>query len=87
MVSYYEIGSFKECSPQKVNNYQILACMQVFTYKFDKVRYLFKVKVRFIICRDQQRKGAVKNTYASTLAGKLFQTLIIITTRFDIKLI
>jgi len=52
MVSYCEMGSFEECSLQKANNHQILACMWVFIYKFDKVRYLLKVKVRLIICGD-----------------------------------
>jgi len=87
MASHREMGSFEECSPQKANNHQILACMWVFTYKFDKVGYLLKVKARLVVRGDQQRKGAVENTYASTLAGKSFRTLITIAARFDMELI
>jgi hypothetical protein len=64
----------------------ILDCMWVYVYKFDKHGRLVKCKARLVIRGDQQSKTA-QNTYASTLAGRSFQSVMAIAARFDLELI
>ena len=40
------------------------------------------MKARLVVRGDQQVKGALENTYASTLTGKSFRTLVAIAARF-----
>src|SRR5271156_4515611 len=61
--------------------------MWVYVYKFDKHGKLVKCKARLVIRGDQQAKGNQEATYASTLAGRSFRTLMAIAARFDLELI
>ena len=65
---------------------QILDCMWVYVYKFDKHGRLLKCKARLVVRGDQQARTK-QNTYASTLAGRSFRTLMAIATRFDLEMI
>ena len=65
---------------------QLLDCMWVYIYKFDKHGYLQKCKARLVVRGDQQDKFST-DTYASTLAARSFRTLIAIAARFDLELI
>jgi hypothetical protein len=56
----------------------ILDCMWVYVYKFNKHRYLKKCKAQLVVRGDQQAKSAQENTYISTLAGRLFRSLMAI---------
>lgn len=64
----------------------ILDSMWVYVYKFDKHGRLVKCKARLVIRGDQQSKTA-QNTYASTLAGRSFRSVMAIAARFDLELI
>ena len=68
---------------------ELLDCMWVYVYKFDKHRRLVKCKARLVIRGDQQAKGNLSDqaTYASTLAGRSFRTIMAIAARFDLELI
>ena len=59
----------------------------MYIYKFDKHRRLVKCKARLVIRGDQQEKSGNESTYASTLAGCSFRTLMSITARFDLELL
>ncbi len=87
--SYVEIRSQTEISScnKCVRGYQVLNCRQVYVYKFDKYRRFVKAKARLVVRGDQQLRGAAKNNYIATLAGRLFRTVIAIATRFNLELL
>lgn len=66
---------------------QVLDCMWVNVYKFDKHGRFNKCKARLVVRGDQQARSQNHETYAATLAGRSFRTLIAIATRFDLELI
>ncbi|RYC76661.1 hypothetical protein BFJ63_vAg20462, partial [Fusarium oxysporum f. sp. narcissi] len=66
---------------------QVLGCMWVYVYKFDKHGRFQKCKARLVVRGDQQAKGRLQETYAATLAGRSFRTLIAIAARFDLEMV
>jgi hypothetical protein len=87
--SHEQMGSWIEipsCDP-RIRNSQVLDCMWVYVYKTDKQGYLRKCKARLVVRGDQQQKSTTEETYASTLAGKSFRTLMAISARFDLELL
>ena len=80
MNSWLEVGIFN------AKGHKILECMWVYTYKFDKQRRLQKCKARLVIRGDQQARSN-EDTYAATLAGKSFRTLLAIAAKADLDLI
>ncbi|KAL1989429.1 hypothetical protein VTN49DRAFT_7332 [Thermomyces lanuginosus] len=87
--SHSEMGSWIEVSinDPSVQGYQILDCGWVYSYKFDKHGYLIKVKARLVVRGNQQRKNLDESTYAATLAGRSFRTMMAIAARFDLDLL
>jgi hypothetical protein len=65
-------------------NAEILPLMWVFTYKFDEDGYLYKFKARLVVRGDLQRDYG--DTYAATLAAKIFRCLIALAAAFDLEL-
>jgi hypothetical protein len=63
---------------------EILPLMWVFTYKFDEDGYLYKFKARLVVRGDLQQNYG--NTYAATLAAKIFRCLIALAAAFDLEL-
>jgi Reverse transcriptase (RNA-dependent DNA polymerase) len=55
----------------------------VFTYKLDKEGYLVKYKARIVVRGDLQPRTD-EETYAATLAARIFRLLIVITAYFDL---
>ncbi|KAI7772858.1 hypothetical protein LA080_001633, partial [Diaporthe eres] len=66
---------------------QILDCMWVYIYKFNKHGIFEKCKARLVVRGDQQARGQTQETYAATLAGRSFRTLIAIAAKFNLELI
>ena len=66
---------------------QIIACMWVYVYKFDKHGRFKKCKARLVVRGDQEAKSQTEDTYAATLAGRSFRVLMAIAARFDLELI
>lgn len=66
---------------------QVLDCMWVYIYKFDKHGRFRACKARLVVRGDQQTKAIHEETYAATLAGRSFRTLMAIAARFDLELI
>ncbi|KAG5809387.1 hypothetical protein H9Q74_014263 [Fusarium xylarioides] len=87
--SHKQMGSWLEISKldSRIGGSQVLDCMWVFTYKFDKHGYLQKCKARLVVRGDQQYKSSTDDTYAATLAGKSFRTLIAIAAKYDLELL
>lgn len=56
----------------------------IFTYKFDDAGFLSKFKARICVRGDQQPKSD-RETYAATLAGRLFRVLMAIAARWDLE--
>ena len=83
MKSWYEVSA-KE--PRKTGK-QILDCMWVYIYKTDSNNRFQKCKARLVVRGDQQQLGLKNETYAATLAGRSFRTLMAISARFDLDLI
>jgi hypothetical protein len=79
--------SWVEIKAKQVQGRQILDCMWVYTYKFDKHARFQKCKARLVVRGDQQAKGRAEDTYAATLAGRSFRTLISIAARFDLEMV
>ena len=57
--------------------------MWVFTYKFDKDGYLLKYKARLVVRGDLQAQYG--DTYAATLAARLFRALMALACAFSLK--
>ena len=83
MKSWLEIGS----RDPRVKGHKVLDCKWVYVYKFDKHGRFQKAKARLVVRGDQQAKSPTENTYAATLAGRSFRTIIAIAARFDLELI
>ena len=83
MKSWLEIGS----RDPRVKGHRVLDCKWVYIYKFDKHGRFLKTKARLVVRGDQQAKSLTESTYAATLAGRSFRTLIAIAARFDLELI
>ena len=66
---------------------QVLDCMWVYTYKYNKAGWLEKCKARLVVRGDQQMRVNEADTYAATLAGRSFKALLAIATRFDLEMI
>jgi hypothetical protein len=61
---------------------EVLPLMWVFAYKFDQNGYLSKTKARIVVRGDLQTQWG--DTYAATLAARVFRALIAIATRFGL---
>ncbi|KAL9572097.1 hypothetical protein ACKAV7_003814 [Fusarium commune] len=87
--SHKQMESWTEIARRdsRVGNSEVLDCMWVFTYKFDKHGYLRKCKARLVVRGDQQKRSSTDETYAATLAGKSFRTLLAIAARHDLELL
>ena len=85
--SHEEMKSWIEVNRSSLQKkVQILDCMWVYVYKFDKHGRFVKCKARLVVRGDQQARSK-QNTYASTLAGRSFRTLVAIAARFDLEMI
>ena len=60
--------------------------MWAYTYKFDKVEWFTKYKVKFIIKGDQQKKINGMDIYAAILVGRNFKVLLVIIVKFNLEL-
>ncbi|KAF4474070.1 Retrovirus-related Pol polyprotein from transposon TNT [Colletotrichum fructicola Nara gc5] len=87
--SHSEMRSWIEINRQdsRAKDCQVLDCMWVYVYKFDKHGRFQKGKARLVVRGDQQAKPVNEETYAATLAGRSFRTLMAIAARFDLELI
>jgi hypothetical protein len=61
---------------------EILPLMWIFTYKFDEDGYLYKFKARLVVRGDLQDDWG--ETYAATLAARVFRLLIALAAAFDL---
>jgi hypothetical protein len=84
--SHDQMQSWREVPRTVAQGKQILGCMWVYVYKTDKHGYFVKCKARLVVRGDQQRWSAGEETYAATLAGRSFRTLMSIAARFDLEL-
>ncbi|EED23215.1 conserved hypothetical protein [Talaromyces stipitatus ATCC 10500] len=66
---------------------QVLDCMWVYVYKFDKHGRLAKCKARIVVRGDQQVGLHQSDTYAATLAARSFRTFMVIAARFDLEML
>lgn len=70
----------------KLTGQQILDCMWVYTYKFNKHNVFEKCKARLVVRGDQQRNITSQDTYAATLASRSFRLLMSIAAKYDMEL-
>jgi hypothetical protein len=70
--SHAQIQTWTEVSKTDpaVKDHQMLDCMWVYVYKFDKHGRLAKCKARLVVRGDQQAKSTIGDTYAATLAAR-----------------
>jgi len=86
--SHAEMHSWTEILRSSIpKKLQVLDCMWVYVYKFDKHGRFIKCKARLVVRGDQQARSNKQDTYAATLAGRSFRTLIAIAARFDLELL
>ncbi|KAF4429175.1 Retrovirus-related Pol polyprotein from transposon TNT 1-94 [Colletotrichum fructicola] len=79
----FEVTRLEDVDQQK---HRILPLRWVLTYKFDKHNRLVKFKARICVRGDLQPMSGME-TYASTLAGTSFRTLMAVTARFNLETI
>ena len=75
-------GCFETTSVADVDS-QVLPLMWVFTYKFDEDGLLYKYKARLVVRGDLQDDWG--DTYAATLAARVFRFLMALTAAFGLK--
>jgi len=63
----------------------VLPLLWVFTYKFDTDGYLVKYKARICVRGNLQPQSNLQDTYAATLAAKVFRFLMAIIAYFDLE--
>ncbi|KAK6218078.1 reverse transcriptase domain protein [Colletotrichum tabaci] len=82
----WQKGTFELSRLEDVNRelFRILPLKWVFTYKTNKHGYLQRFKARICVCGDLQPLNGME-TYASTLAGRSFRSLMAIVARFDLE--
>jgi hypothetical protein len=78
-------GTFEEMAIKDTNNAYIIPNMWVYTYKFDTDGFLERYKARLVIRGDLTR-SIYEDTYAATLASRVFQCLIAIAAFFGLEL-
>ncbi|EFQ91755.1 hypothetical protein PTT_11311 [Pyrenophora teres f. teres 0-1] len=88
LVSHHQMNSWSEIPIKKTkqSGQQILDCMWVYTYKFDKHHRLLKCKARLVVRGDQQRNITAQDTYTATLASRSFRILTAIAAKHDLEL-
>ncbi|KAJ8131105.1 hypothetical protein O1611_g2520 [Lasiodiplodia mahajangana] len=84
--SHKEMASWSEVDQRIAYGKLTLDCMWVYVYKFNKHGYFIKCKARLVVRGDQQPYSSTEETYASTLAGRSFRTLMAIAAKFDLEL-
>ena len=77
-------GTFDECPVAGILLF-ILPLMWVFTYKLDEDGYLLKYKARLVVRGDLQILQ-FKDTYAATLAARVFRALMAIAAYFNLNI-
>ena len=68
-----------------INDSTVLPVMWVFTYKFDEDGYLIKYKARLVV-RGDLHQNQKEDTYAATLATRVFRTLMSVAAHFDLDI-
>ena len=86
LASHQQMSSWKEIPRASAGDAQVLNCMWVYVYKYDKHGYLQKCKARLVVRGDQEAKNE-EETYAATLAGRSLRTLIALAAKHDLELI
>jgi hypothetical protein len=76
--------TFKPVRRDSVASNQILPLKWVFTYKFDQDGYIQKFKARIVVRGDLQRVFQFLDSYAATLAARVFRVLMAIAAFFDL---
>jgi len=77
-------GTFETIPKEEVYNEQILPLKWVFKYKFNSDGYLQKLKAQLCVHRDLQITK--EETYAATLAARIFRALMAIAAAFDLEI-
>lgn len=75
-------GTFE--SVKRTSSLDVIPVTWVFTYKFDTDGYLVKFKARLCVRGDLQRLSE-KDTYAATLAAKIFRAMMAIVAAFNLE--
>ena len=78
-------GTFEEVAIKDTNSAYIIPNMWVYTYKFDTDGFLERYKARLVIRGDLTR-SIYEDTYAATLASRVFRCLIAISAFFGLEL-
>jgi hypothetical protein len=78
-------GTFEEVAIKDTNNAYIIPNMWVYTYKLDTDGFLERYKARLVIRGDLTR-SIYEDTYAATLAIRVFRCLIAIAAYFGMEL-
>jgi hypothetical protein len=80
--SHADSQSWIEVAKASAKGRRVLGCHWVYVYKLDKHGRFVKIKARLVIRGDQQAIDG-RETYAATLAGMSFRTLMALANRFD----
>ena len=69
---------------QKTSDITVIPLTWVFTYKLDTNGYLVKFKARICVRGDLQPRND-RDTYAATLAARIFRALMAMTAAYDLE--
>jgi hypothetical protein len=88
LASHHQMKPWREVSYSSIKQtgQQILDCMWVYTYKFNKHYQFIKCKTRLVVRGDQQKHISSQDTYAATLASQSFCMLMAIAAKYNLEL-
>ena len=78
-------GTWNAVKLDLIKGAQVLPVMWVFTYKFDKGGHLLKYKAR-LVARGDLHINQREETYAATLAARVFRSLMAIAAHFNLDI-
>jgi hypothetical protein len=84
--SHKPMATWSKIARKDADGAQILDCMWVYVYKFDKHGKLLKCKARLVVRGDQQNGINHGDTYAATLAMRSFRTFMAICAKFGLEM-
>lgn len=79
-------GTFEPVLEKTAAKAFVLLVKWVFTYKLDEDSYLLKYKARLVVRGDLQKNSMFSETYAATLAARIFRFLMALACYFDLEM-
>jgi reverse transcriptase-like protein len=82
-----ETGTWTDVPREDAAGEQVLDSRWVYVYKTDSKGFFTKCKARVVVRGDQQKKSTSEETYAATMAGRSFRSVVATAAHFDLDMV